>query len=261
LPFTHHASRITFFDMPSSVFITGASSGIGYALALEYAARGFDLALTARRTDVLETLKQRIRTLHPERNVLVRQLDVNNHADVIVAMDEAASHFGKLDIVIANAGIGSLGRVGHGYFAEHRAIVETNVIGVMATSDAGIKLFRAQKHGQLVIISSVAAFRGLPGGAAYGASKAAVATYAEAIRAETHGTGIKVCTIFPGFIDTPINQSNPNRPFLITPERGAQLIVDQISRGVATAIVPRFPWSVVALLARWIPTRMLARSR
>lgn len=247
--------------MSSSVFITGASSGIGYALALEYAARGFDLALTARRTDVLETLKQRIRTLHPERNVFVRTLDVNNHGDVSVAIDEAAKQFGKLDIVIANAGIGSLGRVGHGYFPEHRAIIETNVIGVMATSDAAIKLFRAQKHGHLVIVSSVAAFRGLPGGAAYGASKAAVATYAEAVRAETYGTGIKVCTIFPGYIDTPINQSIASRPFLITPERAAQLIVDQISRGAQTAIVPRFPWSLVKIIARWIPTRFLARSR
>jgi NAD(P)-dependent dehydrogenase (short-subunit alcohol dehydrogenase family) len=113
----------------------------------------------------------------------------------------------------------------------------------------------------LVVISSVAAFRGLPGGSAYSASKAAIATYADAIRAETYASGIKVTTIYPGFIDTPINQSNPSRPFLITVERGAKLIADRIDRGVQSAVVPTFPWLLLKWLAKIIPTSLLATRR
>jgi len=242
----------------SRVFITGASSGIGLALAHEYAARGFNLALAARRMALLDALKTDIVARHPRCVVHTYALDVTQSDDVVTCLNVVAEQLGGLDIAIANAGIGSLGRVGHGYFQKHRAIVETNVIGAMATCDAAMKLFKQQGAGQLVVISSVAAFRGLPGGSAYGASKAAIATYAEAIRAETYGSGIKVTTIFPGFIDTPINQSNPNRPFLITPERGAKLIADKIERGVQTAIVPAFPWVLVKWLAKMIPTSLLA---
>ncbi len=242
------------------VFITGASSGIGLALAHEYAARGFDLALAARQLDKLDALKNEITARYSHCIVHTHALDVTRYDDVFATV-EAATRLGTVDIVIANAGIGSPGRVGHGYFNEHRAIVETNVIGAMATCDAAIKLFKQQGFGQLVVISSVAAFRGLPGGSAYSASKAAIATYAEAIRAEI-GSAIKVTTIFPGFIDTPINQSNPNRPFLITAERGAKLIADKIERGVQSAVVPAFPWVLVKWLAKAIPTSVLAaRSR
>jgi short-subunit dehydrogenase len=243
-----------------SIFITGASSGIGLALAREYAARGVDLALAARRLDALQTLQSEIAAQHGTQ-VHSQALDVTRYDDVAPAMQSAVQRLGKLDVVVANAGIGSLGRVGQGYFDKHRAIIETNVIGAMATCDAAVKLFKQQGFGHLVVISSVAAFRGLPGGSAYGASKAAISTYAEAIRAETHGTAIRVTTIYPGFIDTPINQSNPSRPFLITVERGAKLIADKIDNGVATAIVPAFPWTIVKWLAGAIPTSLLAKSR
>jgi short-subunit dehydrogenase len=242
----------------TSVLITGASSGIGLALAHEYAARGFNLVLAARRIETLAALKSEIVTRHPQCLVHTHALDVTHYDDVFATLAAAAKQLGTIDIVIANAGIGSPGRVGHGYFNEHRAIIETNVIGAMATCDAAIKLFKQQRAGHLVVISSVAAFRGLPGGSAYGASKAAIATYAESIRAETHASAIQVTTIFPGFIDTPINQSNPNRPFLITPARGAKLIADKIERRVQSAVVPAFPWVLVKWLAKAIPTSMLA---
>jgi len=245
---------------PASVLITGASSGIGLALAKEFASRGFNLALSARRGDILETLKKEILARHPSCVVYTQALDVTNDDAVFAGLKSAAAALGRIDIVIANAGIGSAGRVGDNFKA-HRAIIATNVIGAMATCDAAIQLFKQQGAGQLVVISSVAAFRGLPGAAPYSASKAAVATYAEAIRAETYSSNIKVTTIFPGFIDTPINQSNPNRPFLITPERGAKLIADKIERGVPSAVVPAFPWVLMKWVAKVIPTALLASRR
>jgi short-subunit dehydrogenase len=241
-----------------SVFITGASSGIGLALAREFAARGFALVLAARRLDSLESLQKEIVARHPQAVVHSFALDVTRYDDVFTVVDAAAKQLGSLDIVIANAGIGSAGRVGDDNFERHRAMIETNVIGAMATCDAAVKLFKQQGSGQLVVISSVAAFRGLPGSAPYSASKAAIATYAEAIRAETYGSNLKVTVIYPGFIDTPINQSNPNRPFLIAPSRGAKLIADKIERGVQSAVVPAFPWVLVKWLAKAIPTSMLA---
>jgi short-subunit dehydrogenase len=248
---SHHASR--------SIFITGASSGIGYHLAMEFAKRGYNLALAARRIDALAELKRSIESRHRDCGVHIQALDITNYDSVAAALQAAHSHLGGLDIVIANAGIGSLGRVGHGYFADHRKIIETNVLGAMATCDAAIKIFKKQKHGQLVVVSSIAAFRGLANSSAYSASKAAIATYADSIRVETHGSAIQVTTIFPGFIDTPINQSNPNRPFLITVEKGAKLIADKIERGVSTAVVPTFPWMIVKWFAGTIPTALLAR--
>jgi short-subunit dehydrogenase len=188
-------------------------------------------------------------------------LDVTRYDDVFAVVAAAAKQLGSLDIVIANAGIGSSGRVGDKHFDRHRTMIETNVIGAMATCDAAIKLFKQQGSGQLVVISSVAAFRGLPGSAPYSASKAAIATYAEAIRAEIYGSNLKVTVIYPGFIDTPINQSNPNRPFLITPERGATLIADKIERGVQSAVVPAFPWVLVKWFAKAIPISLMASRR
>jgi short-subunit dehydrogenase len=218
------------------------------------------LVLTARRLEILAALKKEIAARHPQRTVHLYELDVTRYDDVFTVIN-AAAKLGSLDIVIANAGIGSAGRVGEGRFNQHRAMIETNVIGAMATCDAAIKHFKQQGFGQLVVISSVAAFRGLPGSAPYSASKAAIATYADAVRAEVYKANIKVTTIFPGFIDTPINQSNPNRPFLITPERGAKLIADQIERGVQSAVVPAFPWVLLKWVAKAIPNSLLAGRR
>jgi len=241
------------------VFITGASSGIGCGLAHEYAARGFDLALASRRGETLDTLRAEIRGRHAACVVHTHALDVTHYEEVFATLNASKEQFGQLDIVIANAGIGGVGRVGMGNFDTHRAIIETNVIGTMATSDAAIKLFKQQGFGHLVVISSVAAFRGLPTSSAYSASKAAIAVYADAIRAEIYGSRIKVTTIYPGYIDTPINQHMANRPFLISVQRGAKIIVDKIERGVQSAIVPAFPWSIVARVARLLPTSVLAK--
>ena len=243
-----------------TVFITGASSGIGRALALELASRGYDLFLTARRLDALEQVRADVASMNPERRVEVRQLDVTDDAAVARAIEDAAEAHGRLDIVVANAGVGNSGAVGEGNLQHGREIVETNLIGAMATIDAAVALFRRQGGGQVVGITSVAGIRGLPGSSSYSASKAGLSVYLESVRAETHGEPIKVTTLAPGYIDTPINQDMKSRPFLIDVEKGARISADLIERGVGHAFVPRFPWNVIAPLLRRVPTAWLVRS-
>jgi NAD(P)-dependent dehydrogenase (short-subunit alcohol dehydrogenase family) len=242
-----------------TVFITGASSGIGRALALELAGRGYDLFLTARRLDALEQVRADIAGANPARRVEVRQLDVTDDADVATAIAEAAEKLGRCDIVVANAGLGSSPRVGEGGMERNRLIVETNLIGAMATIDAAVALFRRQGGGQVVGVSSVAGVRGLPGSASYSASKAGVAVYLESVRAETYREPITVTTIAPGYIDTPMNQDMKSRPFLIDVEKGARITADLIERRVGYSTVPRLPWTVAKPLLRVLPTSWLAR--
>jgi short-subunit dehydrogenase len=241
-----------------TVFITGASSGIGRALAAELARRGFDLFLTARRLDSLEQVRAEI--ADSTRRVEIRRLDVTHAPDVAVAISEAAEALGRIDIVVANAGLGSSGPVGEGRMARERQVIETNVIGAIATIDAAVAQFRLQGGGQVVGVGSVAGARGLPTSGSYSASKAAVATYLDAVRVETHREPITVTTIAPGYIDTPINQDMKSRPFLISVDKGAKVMADLIERGVGYATVPRFPWTVIVPLLRVLPTSLLARA-
>jgi NAD(P)-dependent dehydrogenase (short-subunit alcohol dehydrogenase family) len=217
------------------------------------------LFLSARRLEALEQVRAEIATRDPARRVEVRQLDVTDDADVASAIAEAAETLGTCDIVVANAGVGNSGRVGEGNMQHGRVIVETNLIGAMATIDAAVALFRRQSGGQIVGITSVAGFRGLPGSSSYSASKAGLEVYLEAVRAETYGEPITVTTIAPGYIDTPINRDMKSRPFLIDVEKGARITADLIERGVRHAFVPRLPWTVVAPLLRVLPTAWLVR--
>jgi NAD(P)-dependent dehydrogenase (short-subunit alcohol dehydrogenase family) len=243
-----------------TVFITGASSGIGKALALELAGRGYDLFLTARRGELLEQVRGEIATAHPTRKVEIRRLDVTADGDVATAIAEAAEKFGRCDIVVANAGIGSSGPVGEGRMERDRLVIETNLIGAMATVDAAIALFRRQGGaGQIVGVSSMAGVRGLPGSGSYGASKAGLAVYLDSVRAETYREPITVTTLAPGYIDTPINQDVKSRPFLIDVEKGARITADLIERGGGYSTVPRFPWTLISPLLRVLPTSWLVR--
>jgi short-subunit dehydrogenase len=245
--------------LAKTVFITGASSGIGEALAREFAARGYDLCIAARRLEALEGIRDGIQKSHPDRRVEVRQLDVTDDADVAAAIGEAAERLGKLDVVVANAGMGNSGRVG-GSMERGRKIVETNLIGAMATIDAAVSLFRRSGGGHVVGIGSVAGVRGLPGSGSYSASKAGLAAYLEAVRAETYREPIKVTTIAPGYIDTPINESMESRPFLIDTETGARTMVERIERGAGFTTVPRFPWRFLVPIMRVLPISLIARS-
>ena len=243
-----------------SVFVTGASSGLGRQMAIQFARRGYRLALTARRLDVLQALQTELLQAGAP-HVFVAALDVTDAAAVAQVFGQACTALGRLDIVVANAGIGNHGRIGQLPLHLAHATMATNVLGFMSTVDAALQHFRAQGRGQLVGISSVAAFRGLPGGGAYGASKAAVTNYLEALRAETRGSGILVTTLSPGFIDTPLTRGAKSRPFVIPVEKGGRLLVDLIERRVQTAAVPAWPWALVARLLMVMPTAITARLR
>ena len=246
--------------MTKTILITGASAGIGQHLAFAFARRGYNLALAARRLESLEALKAQIAQAHPAIRVEIAALDVNALDSIAPCLAELASRFGGLDILVANAGIGDGGGlIGTGGFARDAAVIQTNVLGAMATIDAAVAIFRKQKRGQVVAVASVAAARGVPGAAAYCTSKAAIAMYADTARAELHNTPIKVTTLFPGYIDTEMNNKMKSRPFLVTVQDGAERIAKLIERGAQEAAVPGWPWGFVMWLLRRLPTSVIAK--
>lgn len=236
------------------VFITGASSGIGAALALSYARRGAQVALVGRRRDALEAVAA---GMAGEPAIYV--LDVRDRE----ALHAAALDFlrgGPVDVVIASAGI-SVGTLTEeaGDFAVFRAIQETNVLATVATFEPFIAGMKAGGAGRLVGIASVAGVRGLPGAGAYSASKAAVRAYCESLRVELHGSGVRVVTISPGFIRTPMTARNPYRmPFLMPVDAFAEQAARYIDRGTASVVIP-WQMGLVAALLRGVPAWLYDR--
>jgi len=238
------------------VFITGASSGIGAALAAEYARQGACVALVARRADKLEALRAGL--AHPERHCIYA-LDVTNHAALAQAAHDFMAATGGIDIVIANAGIsrGTLTEYAEDMEVFAR-IVETNLLATVATFAPFVAAMKAQARDgtrgcRLVGIASVAGIRGLPGASAYSASKAAVTSYCESLRVELQGSGVKVVTILPGYIDTPMTQSNSYpMPFLMPVEKFAAAALATIEAGRSYRVIP-WQMGVVAKLLRSLP--------
>ena len=238
--------------------LTGASSGIGAALARELAAKGYDLALAARREDNLHLLAAELKARF-KRKVVVLPLDVTDYAACQDAVSLAANALGGLDGVIANAGIALTGKAGGGHFERARRTVETNLIGAIACLDAACAVFRQQGHGHLVAVASVAGKRGLPHTAAYSASKAGLISYMQATRAELLGKNIDTTLLLPGFIDTPLNNSMASRPFLIDVERGAALIAKHIDKRHVSAYVPGWPWALLGRMLPYLPTSLIGK--
>ncbi|MFH0844342.1 MAG: SDR family oxidoreductase [Pseudomonadota bacterium] len=245
--------------MGRSIFITGASSGIGRAVAFEFARRGYSLVLTARRLERLEEIRRAIQSEQPSIPVEIRFLDVTAYDTIPLVIREAAEALGGVDIVFANAGIGLAGKVGVGVFENARKTIETNLIGAMATVDAAVAYFMERGEGHIVGVSSVASYRGMPGNSAYCASKAGLSVYLEALRAELYRKNIGVTILYPGFIDTPINEMLPQRPFVIPVEKGAAIIARLIEKRVRSTSVPRFPWGLIGPLLKVLPTRVIAK--
>lgn len=242
-----------------TILITGASSGIGAGMAREFAARGHDLALCARRLDRLEDLKAELTSRHGVR-VSVRILDVNDYPQVFEVFEAFAAEFGTLDRVIVNAGIGSGRRIGTGHFDTNRQTAETNFIGALAQCEAAVAIFRRQNAGHLVTISSMSAVRGLPKHlTTYAASKAAVAHLSEGIRAELMDTPIKVTTLLPGYIRTELNAGAGKLPFEVSAEEGSKALVAAIEREPAEACVPPLPWALMAPLMQHLPLRWIRK--
>lgn len=246
--------------MGRTVFLTGASGGLGEGMARAFARRGCALVLTARRTDVLERLVPELKQAGSP-NVLVRRLDVTDYASVPSVLREADQAAGGLDVVIANSGIGGAGPAGQGTFENARQVIETNLIGAMATVDAALELLLPRGKGQIVGVTSVAGVRGLPGQGAYSASKSGLTRYLESVRAEVQGKGLVVTDLAPGFIDTDINRHMKSRPFVVSAEKGTEEMVARIEAGVGFSYVPWFPWTLVAMAMKALPARLLASSR
>lgn len=238
----------------TTVFITGASSGIGAALARTYAAQGARLGLLARRQEALETLRQSLP--NPDWHHIY-PVDVRDHAALASAAADFLQKNTEVHVVIANAGI-SVGTLTEceGDLAIFERVLETNLTATVATFApfiAQMKQIAPQHPCRLVGIASVAGIRGLPGAEAYSASKAAVISYCESLRVELRKTGIRVVTIAPGYIDTPMTQVNTYAmPFLMPVEKFAQQAVATIAAGSSYRVIPwQMGW--VAKLLRLLP--------
>lgn len=231
------------------VFVTGASSGIGEALARHYARQGAALGLLARRRDRLERLAE---TLGADCRIYVA--DVADAAAVRAAAEDFLAWQGLPDIVIGNAGVstGTLTEEAEDLAAFER-VFATNVLGLVHTFHPFIAPLRAAKRGRLVGIASVAGLRGVPGAGAYSASKAAAIAYLESLRVELAGSGVRVVTIAPGYVATPMTAHNPYpMPFLLPAEEAARRIARVIERGRAYAIIP-WPMAIIGRLLRVLP--------
>ena len=241
------------------ILITGASSGLGAGMARRFAARGRDLALVARRLDLLDALRDELLAAHPGIRVVTAQLDVDDAAAVDEVVPAVARELGGLDRFVANAGIGKGASVGTGHGWANRATLFTNVLGTHAQCEAAVTLFREQGHGHLVLVSSVASIRGMRGTrTAYGASKAALNALAEGIRSDLLGTGIRVTTVLPGYIETELNEGRRG-PFTVGLDVGVDALVTAIEREPVRAYVPEWPWRPVAGLLRVLPLPLVRR--
>jgi NAD(P)-dependent dehydrogenase (short-subunit alcohol dehydrogenase family) len=243
--------------MAKSIFITGASSGLGEAIAVEFARRGYAIAIAARRVERIEALAGRLHS-QGAATVLTVALDVTDFASIDAALDRAAREFGRLDIVVANAGVGYSLPVGRGKFEQVRQTIDTNLTGAIATLEFALPRLRAQGGGQLVAITSVAGSRGMPFMGAYSAAKAGLHRYVQALRAEVKHEPIVVTELAPGYIDTDMNRGVKSRPFVIPLEKGGALLARMIEQGVGHRYVPVWPWTIVAPLVKLLPTRLLA---
>lgn len=241
--------------MTLKVFIAGASSGLGEALAIEYAEAGATLGLAARRFDVLAKLRDRITACDssPGR-VEIYRVDVSDAADFCgIARDFIARH-GTPDVVIACAGISVPAELERAdSLAAFRDVLATNVYGTLVTFQPFVAAMKARGTGQLVGIGSVAGVRGMPGASGYSASKAAVMAFCEALRIDLRGTGVEVITICPGYVRTSMTAAVPYRqPFLIDARVFARRAVQSIAAGSAYTVIPwQMGW--IARLLKLLP--------
>ena len=243
----------------SKIFITGASSGIGVSMARYYAGRGAQLGLVARRADFLQRLADEL-----EPRPAVYALDVRDADALRHAAKDFIDRFGVPDIVIANAG------VSRGTLTESaddlkifQEVFDINVMGMVNTFHAFVEPMKLARQGTLVGIASVAGFRGIPGGGAYSASKAAAIRYCESLRVELRGTGIAVVTICPGYIKTPMTAVNKFKmPFLIDVDEAVIRFARAIDARTSFTVIP---WTmgvaarVLRVVPNWLYDRVFSR--
>jgi short-subunit dehydrogenase len=245
--------------MDKLVFITGASSGIGQALAWRYHQAGWRSALVARRTGEIENWARRQKVASERCSVY--EADVADPDSIVVAGQACLERQGLPDVVIANAGISigmdSAAREDLDVMAR---IFATNTLGLAATFHPFVAAMTQRGSGKLVGIASVGGIRGMPGHGAYCASKAAAITYCESLRGELRGRGVKVVTICPGYIATPLTRRNRfPMPFLMAPEDFADRAFQVIEAGASYRVIP-WQMGIVAKLLRLAPNALFDRA-
>jgi short-subunit dehydrogenase len=228
----------------NTALITGATTGIGAALARQLVARGARVAICGRRVELLNSMRRELGDA-----IVTIEADLANTDRAIQVVNEAKECLGSLDLVIANAGF----RINKPATSiepwEVLAVLQLNLLGACATLTAAIPHMVAEGRGHLVGISSIAGVRGFPMSAAYSASKAALSTFLESVRVDLYGSGIKVSDIRPGFIDTPLTETNKFKmPFLMSADDAARLILRALDR---ERRVYTFPWQM-AIAARFL---------
>jgi short-subunit dehydrogenase len=239
-------------------FITGASSGIGQALAARYAQAGWRLALVARRTEVLQAWVAS-QGLGSDRAAIFGA-DVADTEQIVAAGRRCIAECGLPDVVVACAGISvGMDTAVRADLEVMRELFAINNIGLAATFHPFLAPMRERRRGTLVGVASVAAIRGLPGHGAYSASKAGVVAYCESLRVECRGSGVSVVTLLPGYVATPLTARNSySMPFLMEPEAFAERAFRAIEAGTSYRVIP-WPMGLLAKLLRLLPNRLYDR--
>lgn len=246
------------------VFLTGASSGIGEALAFELAKRGATLGLVARRADMLEDLARRCEDAGGTARSF--PCDVTDAASLRDAADKLRDEFDRIDVLIANAGIGGNNPETRDLRPEAvKKVIDINLLGGVNAVHAVLPEMLERRSGQLVAISSLAGIRGLPKSAAYSASKAGMTTFFESVRLDVQHKGVAVTIIQPGFIKTPLTAGRHNKmPFLMELEAAIPHFISAIEKKKKYAA---FPWQLATLVRAgkifptWLYDRIAGRAR
>jgi short-subunit dehydrogenase len=241
----------------SVVIVTGASSGIGRSLALRLGSAGHRVGLIARRREALEGVANEIVAAGGSAAAAVA--DVGDRALLRAAVAEIQGRLGPIAVMVANAGFGAPTRLDPLNTADVERTIRVNVLGVIYSIEAVLPGMIARKSGHLLAVSSLGAFKGLPGESAYCASKAAVNAYMEGLRIALRSKGIAVTTVCPGFVDTPMTPMNSATPFLMSADSASMRIARLITRRRGGLV--RFPLSMsllMSLIAR-LPDSIVAR--
>lgn len=239
--------------MRKVAFITGASSGIGYELALELARQGYVLALTARRETLLDELAEKVKSIGTD--ALSITCDVSDQQQVRKAIEETVVHFKRIDLAILSAGI-SEPTVAEDFSAtDFEKLLRTNLLGVSYCLEELVQIMVRQRNGVIAAISSLAADRGVPGSAGYCATKAALSSLFEGMRVDLKRFGVRLVTIEPGYVRTPMTASFGNMPLVMEADASARLILRRIESGDRVIRFP-LPASILMKLMRVLPVTL-----
>ena len=232
---------------PRHIALTGASSGIGAALAVAYAEPGIRISLHGRNESRLNWVKAQVHAKGATVDISIS--DVTDQAGM-AAWVQSCDARQPIDLLIANAGISPGLKTGHESAQDVRSVFAVNLTGVMNTVQPAISLMRQRKHGQIALMSSLASFRGFSGGASYCASKAAVRVYGEALRGDLAINGIAVSVICPGFVTTPMTDANPfPMPMRMDADKAAQIIKYGLTKDIPRIAFPLTMYALVRFVS------------